>query len=665
MEFKKLVLNNIGPYKDYNQFTFDTVYGKNTIIIGGKNGSGKTTFLNGLRLALYGPTAYGYKTETKEYLTKVSSLLNSQALDNPNSQFYIQMELIMEENFKKNYINITRRWEIKNSNIKEKVTIIRNQTLLDDIQKENFFEYLRTSFPPSLLDLCFFDGEDIYRLSNDDLLSEYLSELSMRLFNLDLFKNLENDMLAYRNQKIQENTEKKLENEKNSIEKEFAQKSMELNSTTDQLNELESKLIEKEEIYKKIKKEFSIHGGLAYKEREYIQKEILLIENKRKETNDQIKDFISKYLPFFIALPILKNLLQQLEDEENYFLSSFMVEKINKLSIQELFSVIDLNFPNDQEKQFRDKLIEQLIPPKEVNVIHNASKSEAHQVQSIFSLVNIEHLNQFINLIEQNKDDLQHLYQLKQRLKDNENTVEFQDMIIEMEKLNTEILNIKSSIEILNSSKNNILNELNDYSKRLKKVNDEIYRLIKKKASFIETEKIINISRRYQEKQLRKKLQDAEYFSTYMFKNLLRKKQFVSRILINPQSFNITLIDHDNKIINKDILSAGEKELLILSIIWGTIKASKKQLPFVLDTLLGRLDLEHKHSVITKLVPNFGKQIIILSTDSELDEKLYLESLPFTSNEYTLNYDTSKKQTFIENHYFNYNDKKGGIKNEL
>lgn len=654
MEFKKLILNNIGPYKGKNQFTFDTVDQKNTIVIGGKNGSGKTSFLNALRLALYGPTAYGYKTETKEYQSKISEILNTQALYFPNNEFYIQIDLIIEENFRKNHISIVRSWEIKESTIKEKVDVIKNLTFLDEIQKDNFFEYLRTSFPPSLLDLCFFDGEDIYRLSNDDLLSAYLNDLSIKLFNLDLFKSLENDMIAYKDQSIHENTEKKLENEKNITEKDIKKKSTELSSVINKISELEDQLLEKEELYKKVKKEFTIHGGLVYKEREKIQKEILLIENKRKETNDHIKNFISKYLPFFIAFPILKNSLQQLEDEENHFIASFIINKINQLSLQDLFIGINLDFPLGQEKKFKEKLIERLAASKDINIIHNASKSEAHQIQSIFSVTTADHLKEFINLIEQNKKDLIKLNQLKQKLRDNENTIEFHEMIHEMEILNSEILEIKSNIEILKTSKEIISNELNEYTKRLKKINDEIYRHYKKKASFTETEKIINISRKFQEHQLRKKLQDTEYFSTYMFKRLLRKKDFVSRILVNPRDFRIKLIDQENNEINKNLLSAGEKELLILSIIWGTIKASKKQLPFVLDTLLGRLDLEHKHSVITKLIPNFGKQIIILSTDSELDEKLYIELLPFISNEYTLNYDSNKKQTFIENHYFNY-----------
>src|SRR5699024_12621966 len=90
MILKKLVLYNIGPYKEFNQFNLEIQNQKNTILIGGKNGAGKTTFLTSLRLALYGSLTYGYRTNSKEYLSKINSLLNNKAKKDENQKFYIQ-----------------------------------------------------------------------------------------------------------------------------------------------------------------------------------------------------------------------------------------------------------------------------------------------------------------------------------------------------------------------------------------------------------------------------------------------------------------------------------------------------------------------------------------------------------------------------------------------
>lgn len=654
MEFKELTLNNIGPYKGRNHFTFNSTNGKNTILIGGKNGSGKTTFLKSIRLALYGPLAFGYKTESKEYLSRVSMLFNNDALKDYNNKFYIQVKLLLDENFNRIEVNIIRSWFVRKSNISENVVVMKNNVPLNDAQKNDFFEYLRTTIPPSLLELCFFDGEDISKLSNDELLSTYLKDLSIKLFNLDLFKNLEKDILNYLSEVTKSTQGEKIKSEKNIIEKKLNEKKSALENVTYRINSLKMELDEIESKYKKIKFDFSVHGGLIYEERQQIEKEIFLLENKRKQTNDNIKIFIAKYLPFFIASPILTKLINQLKDEENFFLSEVLKNKINHLNINDLFVNTKINPDSTLEKELKNNLIKQLTSNKNVHIIHNASKTEANQVQHIFRFVNKKQLQSLVELINENNNDLQKLNKLKARLSDNENTVEFQDMILEMEQLNQKMIYLKSKIDDLVRDREFISNEINELNKKYDKVKSDLYRFYKTKSSVAETEKVLRVSKKFQENQLRRKLKDSEYFSTIMFKELLQKKSFISKIKIDPKNFTISLLDANQNEINKSILSAGEKELMVLAIIWGTIKSSNKKLPFVLDTLLGRLDKEHKTSVITKLIPKLGSQVIILATDSEIDEKLYKEILPFTSNQFTLVYDSLNKKTNIEHHFFYY-----------
>lgn len=654
MELTNLILNNIGPYKEYNEFQLHTTKQKNTILIGGKNGAGKTTFLNTVRLALYGPLAFGYKTTSKEYLTKVSSLFNHQALRTKHSSFYIQVEISLVDNFQKFNYSIRREWDIKNDKINEYVLVKQDDKILNEIEKDNFFEYLRTTFPPSLLELCFFDGEDITRLSNEKLLSGYLSDLSMKLFNLDLFSNLEKDIMSYISQTSTSENEQILENERIKLEKEIELKNKAITTLTAEIEKLENDLQDGQTKYDQIKKEFSIHGGLFLEEREKIQKEITIIEQQRKQRNDSIKKFIGSYLPFFLAYPVFKNLINQLYDEEDYYISENIKKKIKQLNLKIMFEDTNIPLDKDSINHLKTKLINYLTSSKKPKVIFNASKSEVNKIYNTFTLLNKDHFNKFVKMIQDDKEDLSRLRELKETIKDNESTVEFHEMIIELEELNKKNTELKNVIMELSTQLDNINDELNNLNKKYEKVKNELYKIYKSKSSFSVSEKVLRICKKFREDQLRKKLKDAEFFSTKMFKDLLRKKSFVSRIEICPRDFNVSIFDNDYKKINKNILSAGEKQLLVLSVIWGMIKSSKKQLPFVLDTLLGRLDLEHKNSVVTKLIPKFGEQIIILSTDSEIDKNLYLKLVPYVANKYTLNYDNENKKTLIETHFFNY-----------
>ena len=68
MKIKKIVLYNVGPYVGENVFEIDcNNKDKNIILIGGKNGAGKTTFFTSLRTCIYGYRAYGYESTNQHY----------------------------------------------------------------------------------------------------------------------------------------------------------------------------------------------------------------------------------------------------------------------------------------------------------------------------------------------------------------------------------------------------------------------------------------------------------------------------------------------------------------------------------------------------------------------------------------------------------------------
>ncbi|GEN52415.1 DNA sulfur modification protein DndD [Halobacillus faecis] len=660
MIIKSITLNNIGPYEGKNILDFNTKDNKNTILIGGKNGSGKTTFLNSVRLALYGPLAYGFKTVSKDYIKKVQSLLNSNSLKKQyddikdhEEQFSIRIDFSIIQDFTRNNVAIIRSWDVDPFPVKEKVSVIKNGIEVSEVEKDKFFSHLRTSFPPSLLELCFFDGEEISHLTDEDHLSHYLQILSSKIFNLDLFQNLESDLNDYLDQSSKSKEQSKLEEEKNSVEEELkrAIRVLEELKTDEEstINELEYNQVR----YKEVKNDFAVHGGLAYEERDKIQNRINDIEGDRKHLNEKIKEFIAMELPFFLAYPKLSELVKQLKEEEDFHVSNVLKEKIQHLPTDELVKNIGLNTNDEQEAALKDSLVKYLVSTEEVDIVHNASKTEAQQVYSLLQNTNLERLQMIIRSIEENQELLNELQELRQKLRDNDDSPEFSEMIESMEVFNHKVSELEINLSTIKEEIHEIQNEIDESNRKYEKIKQQLHNIQKTKSSFEQSQKVIQISKKFQKQQLRNKIKDIEYFSTKMFKDLIRKKEFIKYIKINPEDFTLTILDFNNEEINKDILSAGEKELLALSIIWGTIMSSKKELPLILDTLLGRLDNEHKHSIVTKLLPKFGVQNIVLSTDSEIDQKLYEGIKDTTANEYTLNYDSSLRKTKIEHHFFN------------
>lgn len=69
MKINKVKLHNFSSYEGNNEFDFEiTDAGKNIVLIGGKNGAGKTSLFTAIKVALYGPLAYGYVGVNSHYI---------------------------------------------------------------------------------------------------------------------------------------------------------------------------------------------------------------------------------------------------------------------------------------------------------------------------------------------------------------------------------------------------------------------------------------------------------------------------------------------------------------------------------------------------------------------------------------------------------------------
>ena len=106
------------------------------------------------------------------------------------------------------------------------------------------------------------------------------------------------------------------------------------------------------------------------------------------------------------------------------------------------------------------------------------------------------------------------------------------------------------------------------------------------------------------------------------------------------------------KKIELDRLSKGERQIFILALYWAIIEISGQNIPFVIDTPYARIDANHRREISEKFFPNISNQVIILSTDEEINEEYYKIVKPYVSKEYLLINDEKENRTTITNNYF-------------
>ena len=132
---------------------------------------------------------------------------------------------------------------------------------------------------------------------------------------------------------------------------------------------------------------------------------------------------------------------------------------------------------------------------------------------------------------------------------------------------------------------------------------------------------------------------------------IIRKHDFINDIQIEP-NYNIQLQREDGNYIYKSMLSNGEKQIFAISMLLALAKVSGRPFPFIIDTPLARLDSVHRDNIVENFFPNASHQVIIFSTDTEID-KIYFEKLePHLTRVYHLEWDTKEARSNATEGYF-------------
>ena len=97
---------------------------------------------------------------------------------------------------------------------------------------------------------------------------------------------------------------------------------------------------------------------------------------------------------------------------------------------------------------------------------------------------------------------------------------------------------------------------------------------------------------------------------------------------------------------------AGEKQIYAISMLWALAKTSGRPLPVIIDTPLGRLDSDHRKLLVERYFPFASHQMLILSTDTEVDQQYFAELQPGVSQAYHLEFDPEEHQSLVSSGYF-------------
>lgn len=710
MRINRLVLNNFSSFESENEFDFRVEDNKNIILIGGQNGAGKTSLFSAIKIGLYGPLAFGYIGTNSHYIQKVKEYINSNAFQNEVVEASVTIDIsIMVERELVDY-RIERKWNYIKQRLDEIFNVEKMGIKLSDEEILYFKNYLQTVLPPGLFDFFLFDGEEVGNIFSTNSYNTYIKNALFTMCDLDVFEIVRKYSSNYLAKSDSEEDKEAVEIYKKNelfieeLRKDISQTEKRNDEIELEVNDLKIELEELEENFKN-------SGGITEIEKKIILNKIDVAERKRSELSLEIKNFVEVLLPFIITSDFVNPILKQLDFEEKNERFRYVADNINRDAI----SLILKEYHVDEKKvidEIYDAIISNFKPvtsEAERYMIHDLSKEQKNRIHSIASLIDGFDKHGMLNKIKDKIDASNEASNNREILRNamseedsyafsnKENSLfrQLDELKDERERLNNQLNAKKVELtalqsqqekcyqEIMDKAQNrNIYKLTNGITKVMKKLLDGSAKDIKQQ---LEIKTVENLNHIYRKNNLithievnddfKFNLYQNENYSVNSLKALVKNysnEEFQALIGKKGESillkyFGVKNIKDLKKAIDQCVdekqielfkkvelsrISKGERQIFILSLYWAIIKLSGKKIPFIIDTPYARIDARHRKAISSKFFPNISEQVIILSTDEEINEEYYRTIKPYVSKEYLLSNDENANRTTVQNKYF-------------
>ena len=553
------------------------------------------------------------------------------------SKYEIQIDFELIENYIKNNYSISRSWKKVNEDITEMLRIRRNNVYLGDSEKEEVQTKLREIMPPALIDIMLFDGEKIAQIIDENKVAEYLKEIISVNFNINIFSKMDDDINFYiekeKNRKIFNSDELSLLEYKNKYNENLKNLNTLLEKYNRTLNDQKFKL-------KGLIKKFENYGGLTEKEKFAMRSSLEMLEQSRKSDVASIKNFLEDDIVFYLNKDRVSRLKIKIENEKPLLLLKYT---------SEISDYLGKVYTKDIEEKLKKKM------GKRQNLVYHASQKLCEQINTYmlkFDEKPIDEIKRILNNTRVNLNNSK-IYKGIIGKNENDNSKDLQQLLHQIKKIEIENENLINKIKDVEKEIRKTESEVSSSLIELETIEKKIDSEKKEENSFNVARKILKVSKLYKEGQLKICLNKIEVLSVKKFEDINKKENYISKISIDPDTFNIVL--YDNKGIEKDIniLSAGEKQLMISAIVWSIFKLSDRNNIFIFDTPLARLDKVNRELFVEKILCTISDQVLILSTDEEIVGSVYSIVKKSINKEYELVNDEKTGSTKIKEAYFN------------
>lgn len=649
MIFKTLELQDFGIYAGRQQLDLRTRPKRPVILVGGTNGAGKTTLLEAFTLCLHGRRALGPRVSQEAYDTHIRSRFHHAPDGDAAEECGITLTFEHVQSGRTSDYAVARRWRrLENGSIRESLTLEQNGAEVEDLSDASRQDFLDSLLPPGLAGFFLFDGEQIQALADDEN-GGYLADAVKRLLGLDLIDQLQADLKRYAGRAASKGKDKALRKALETAEAKVAEAGEQVEMAENAREDVRADQEDLDQKLARVRDKLAREGGTLAKERSKLEREANKAATEVATTEERLRTAIAGLLPFAIARGLADEVAERLGAEQTAEEDEIIARRIKaagpalkkQLEVKDGTSVtaaildqLEVNSDNYAPRLHDVSAADRAVMLEQLQTIRNSVRADAVRLSKQLRRAQAKRERAEGRLAEVPDDDA--LAPIVQEVQDIEHRRG--QLASEMQRAEEELRQNE--------------HELRTAGREFDKLDEKVRNATKGDKSAATAERTIQLLEEYGERTEVRRLAQIELEAARYFNRLSRKGELLSQITIDRDSFRVRVIRWDQTELPKERLSAGEKQLLAIAILWALAKASQRPLPVVVDTPLARLDAEHRRRLLTEYLPNVSHQVVVLSTDTEVDLAAAAELEAVTARRVFLSHDLEHAATAVAEGYF-------------
>ena len=661
MTLTELELHNFGVYRGLHRIPLAPNSGRPIVLFGGLNGTGKTTLLEGVLLALYGKRTLTTKREGLAYDDYLRRCIHHSIPASEGAS--VRLRFTLRVAGEQRAVRISRVWHETSSGMREVQEVHEGdpgREFLNSQLTTRWDEHVERIVPLGVAPLFFFDGDRIEGLADLANSGELIRTAVHGLLGLDLIDRLSIDLQLLERRKLARTTNNSV-HESLKIAEQLAQRAEhEYMGAQERVRRLETKSERIDTRTNKVDERFKREGGELYTQRAALEDRLSQLRKTVQSLEREMRATATGIAPLLLVQPLLEHIRAEDLADQNRAASVALLKILDQRD-RSLMRFAELTAPSEVG------LLRAINDYLEVDRSKRRTDIASAEVFSL-SRDSRSRLSALLDgRLADVREELQSQYtefgDLFEQIDDTERTIAgipeedaIRPLVAQLRQARSAQTEVKRLLAQARQERDYLFRQ---YEMAKRRLATEHKKAIDQKWRNRGAKRVVTFSRRsrkqlaaFRKQVLIRNLTRIQHLVLESFQQLLRKTGMVQGLEIDPDSLTVTLYGTDGHTLHPDRLSAGERQLLAVSLLWGLARASRRVIPTIVDTPLGRLDSIHRQHLVTRYFPYAAHQVLLLSTDEEIDGT-YLDKLSgHIGQSYHLRYDDTRKATTVESGYF-------------